>query len=170
MSDWHRTRSGLLFNPLEFPSLPILREEKKDVPKDVPDKELFMSLYAGLKKVPPDMKAHVLTAHFLEWAGGFEPALRKKVDDVWLSYLHDYDFALKQQADAFVVARDMLRYQMPITDDAALLIKREELLRNLVKENPFKRSGKKKGKKSGGGGGGGKHAVVADAKEQKGHI
>lgn len=145
MTDIHRTRSGVIFNANEMPPLPLKREEvkdKKDEKKEVPISEIFMSYYRLLKECPERIESHVLEARKLQWAHGFDPINRDKVDVVQIAFLHDYGFAKSQKADAFKVAREMLKYQMPVSEDASELIKRDEQLDRLIKAFPFKKSGK----------------------------
>lgn len=164
-----RQNSIFKYSPLDMPALPLFRDEVKDdkaEKRQATEKEVFMSFYKFLKGIPADTKGHILTARCLEWAHSFDPKDRDLTDNVWMSFLSDYDHAMTVGSDAFTVAREMLLYQLLITDDAEKLIKRQGLLRDLEKDHPFKkRAAKKRG--GGGGGGGGKAGVAADKKEKQ---
>ena len=109
------------------------------------------------------VKAHVLQIRMLQWAHGFDPEWRDAVDEVQASFLSDYADALDQKGDAFKVAREMLKYQLRITEDPADLLKRDEVRARLIKEHPFVAKKKSGGGKRGGGGG----RSVAAAKEER---
>jgi hypothetical protein len=172
MSDIHRSRSGVMWNGNELPPLPLKREELKadakgKVPKlEVKAGEVFISLHRLLKDCPSETKFHVLWMRVLQWSHGFDPEHRDLVDEVQASFLADYDAALRLGGDAMKVAREMLKYQCPITEVGSDLIKRDEILARLCKDFVYK---KKTGGKSGKRAGGKAQAAAAavDKKEQK---
>jgi hypothetical protein len=168
MSDIHRSRSGVVWNGNELPALPLKREEVKADSKgktsrlDVKPGDVFMSLHRLLKDCPAEIKFHVLWMRVLQWSHGFDPEHRDLVDDVQASFLADYDHALRQGADAMKVAREMLKYQCPITEVGIDLIKRDEILARLVKEFPWKAKKRFVGRSGGAGKG-----QASEKKEQK---
>jgi hypothetical protein len=142
MADLHRTRSNAFFNGDEMPALPIARlpvgEDKKSEVKAVTFQVAAQSLSAFLAECPKKIKPHVLQMRLLQWQHGFELTVRDEVDAALMCYLHDYDVAMKKNADAMVVSRMMLNYAMPITKDPGALLKRDKRLEELCREYPYK--------------------------------
>ena len=137
-----------------MPSLPIARLEVDQKAAAEVKAVTFViasqSLAAFLADAPKKIKPHVLQMRILQWQHGFELSVRDHVDAALMCYLHDYDRALKQGADAMLVARTMLAYALPITKDPAQLLKRDKRLEELCDRHPFKPAGTsdKKGDKS----------------------
>jgi len=142
MASLARTRSGINFSGDEMPLLPLSRKaagkgEKGEV-KEVTFKAASFALYQLLAEVPKSYKTHQLFARLLQWSHGFDPDDRDTVDQVLACYMHDYNEAMTKHAAAFDVARKMLKYQLPITEDGDELVARDTKLKEVCADFPHK--------------------------------
>lgn len=106
--------------------------------KEVTFKTASFALYQLLAEVPKSFKMHQLFARLLQWSHGFDPDCRDTVDQVLACFMHDYNEAMTKQASAFDVARKMLKYQLPITEDGEELLVRDNKLKEVCDEFPHK--------------------------------